>query len=224
MSLLCVAATTLLLGAALHTLLPDLRHRFFAWFNNRFLERSPPEMKALRAEVLKELRQVKYYPPSCHLTAVDPNPYFRRYYDANRANFPNIKAEDVIVGFGEDLSMVASGSVDAVVVTMVLCSVADVAKTLAEARRVLRQGGQLFFWEHVRDWAVPSGWLARCQDLLTGAGVWPFLFDGCHLNRDALRDIQDAGFSEVKHKKKYAPRNSFIFQVVSPMVMGVATK
>ena len=35
--------------------------------------------------------------------------------------------------------MVDSGSVDAVVLTMVLCSVADVTKTLAEARRVLRQ-------------------------------------------------------------------------------------
>ena len=40
-------------------------------------------------------------------------------------------------------------SFDAVVSTLVLCSVPDVARTLAEIRRVLKPGGALFFLEHV---------------------------------------------------------------------------
>jgi len=42
------------------------------------------------------------------------------------------------------------GSVDAVVACGVLCSVSDQSAALAEFRRVLRPGGELRFYEHVR--------------------------------------------------------------------------
>ncbi|MFF2012076.1 class I SAM-dependent methyltransferase [Streptomyces sp. NPDC058195] len=45
---------------------------------------------------------------------------------------------------------VADGSVDGVAVTLVLCGIADVEGALAEAARVLRPGGQLYFYEHIR--------------------------------------------------------------------------
>jgi ubiquinone/menaquinone biosynthesis C-methylase UbiE len=49
----------------------------------------------------------------------------------------------------------ATGDVDAVVVSGLLCLVTDVQAALAEFRRVLRPGGQLRFYEHVRSPARP---------------------------------------------------------------------
>jgi ubiquinone/menaquinone biosynthesis C-methylase UbiE len=45
---------------------------------------------------------------------------------------------------------VPEASFDTVVVTLVLCSVADPARALSEIRRVLSQDGRLLFLEHVR--------------------------------------------------------------------------
>ncbi|WP_217921257.1 class I SAM-dependent methyltransferase [Miltoncostaea oceani] len=80
------------------------------------------------------------------------------------------------------------GSVDTVITTLALCSVADPARALAEARRVLRPGGRLLFLEHVRG----AGRRARWQDRITP--VWRRAAAGCHLDRDTVAAIRDAGF------------------------------
>jgi len=233
-----------ILGCVFQRLLPDLRHRFFAWFINRFNEQMSPQMKAFKKEALQDVKDVRgregkeprllevgvgtgtnfqHYPP-CHLTVVDPNPHFRTYYDANRAQFPSIKSEEIIVGFGEDMDMVASGSVDAVVMTLVLCSVKDTERVLEQVHRVLVPGGKFFFLEHIREWDDSRKVKQTLQDVLTVTGVWPGLCDGCCLNRETHQKIDAAGFSSVKYEKKYAPLNHPIFDIVNPMVMGVACK
>jgi len=245
MACLCTYGVTFALGFLFHAYLPDLRHRYFAWFIDRFTQHSSPEMRAWKGEALKDLRHVtgkdgaparileigvgtgsnfQHFPSGCHLTAVDPNPHFKSYFDNNRAQFDHIKSEEIIVAFGEDMDMVADSSVDAVVITLVLCSVKDMEKVVSQAKRVLVPGGKFFFIEHVRDWAVDSGVKRLLQDLLTWTGVWPFCFDGCYLNRESHVVIDRAGFTKVSYDKKYAPMNTFPFQLVSPMVTGVAVK
>ena len=58
---------------------------------------------------------------------------------------------DPVQGFCENLSAVgfSDNSVDAVVVTLVLCSVNDQEKSIAEIRRVLKPGGKFFYMEHI---------------------------------------------------------------------------
>jgi len=233
-----------ILGCLFHKVLPDLRHRFFAWFINRFNEQMSPKMKAFKKEALKDVKDVRgrdgkeprllevgvgtgtnfqHYPP-CHLTVVDPNPHFRAYYDANRAQFPSISSEEIIVGFGEDMDMVPSDSVDAVVMTLVLCSVNDTDKVLKQVHRVLVPGGKFFFLEHIKEWDESRA-VKRClQDVLTWTGAWPMMCDGCCLNRETDRNINAAGFSSVECERKYAPMDHPIFDIVNPMVMGVASK
>jgi len=166
----------------------------------------------------------QWYPDGCHLTVVDPNPHFKSYYDKNRSKFPNIKSEEIIVGFGEEMDMVPDCSMDAVVITLVLCSVNDVKKVLEQAKRVLVPGGKLVFMEHVRDWDNSKTLKQLTQDLLTITGIWPMCCDGCNLNRQTGNDINEAGFSEVQMEKKYAPINHPIFQIVNSMIVGSATK
>ena len=79
-------------------------------------------------------------------------------------------------------------SVDSVVMTWTLCSVAEPEQALAEIRRVLRPGGSLLFIEHGR---APEAGVQRWQDRLTP--FWRKLAGGCHLNRPVDRLIEAAG-------------------------------
>jgi len=82
------------------------------------------------------------------------------------------------------------GSVDSVVITWTLCSVAEPGRVLAEARRVLQPGGALIFVEHGQ---APEAGVRRWQDRLTP--LWRGLAGGCHLNRPIERLITEAGFT-----------------------------
>jgi SAM-dependent methyltransferase len=78
-------------------------------------------------------------------------------------------------------------SFDTAVSTLVLCTVPDPARALAEVRRVLRPGGRLLFIEHVRS---DSPRLARWQDRLEKP--WAAFAEGCRCNRRTL-DLIEAG-------------------------------
>jgi ubiquinone/menaquinone biosynthesis C-methylase UbiE len=83
---------------------------------------------------------------------------------------------------------VENDSIDSVVMTWTLCSVADPGRVLAEIRRVLRPGAALVFVEHGR---APEAGVRRWQDRLTPA--WRRLAGGCHLNRPIGPLIEQAG-------------------------------
>ena len=82
------------------------------------------------------------------------------------------------------------GVFDTVVCGLVLCTVNDPPRALAELRRVLGPGGQLRALEHVRSLRP---WRARLQDAIQPA--WTRLAGGCHPNRETERAVQDAGFA-----------------------------
>ncbi len=80
-------------------------------------------------------------------------------------------------------------SFEAVVETLVFCSVRDPDAALAEARRVLVPGGQMRMLDHVRAPGRILGWL---QDRLTPG--WSRVFDGCRLNREIYACVERQGF------------------------------
>lgn len=88
------------------------------------------------------------------------------------------------------------------------------------------QGGKFYFMEHIAEFDLKKNWLRRkLQHVLTHwIPVWPFIFDGCCLDRDTLPAIQQAGFSSVHAQKYYAPVPNFLFEIESPNLKGVATK
>lgn len=109
----------------------------------------------------------------------------------------------------------ASGSVSAVVATIVLCSVADPAAALAEVRRVLAPGGRFLFVEHV---GAPAGsWRRRAQGW---AAPLTRRFDhGCDPTRDTAAAIRAAGFAAVDLRSYDRPLSVLYHDLVA----GVAT-
>ncbi|MFI0449663.1 class I SAM-dependent methyltransferase [Actinomadura sp. 6N118] len=92
-------------------------------------------------------------------------------------------------------------SFDAAVLSLVLCSLPSPAEALAEVRRVLKPGGELRFFEHVRS-ERPT--FALSQRVITP--IWRRATGGCHLDRDSTRAIREAGFdiNEID-RFSYAP-------------------
>ncbi|MFI5593726.1 methyltransferase domain-containing protein [Amycolatopsis sp. NPDC051758] len=86
----------------------------------------------------------------------------------------------------------ADSSVDTVVLTLVLCTVARPERVLWEIRRVLRPGGRLLLIEHVRS---PAPRTARWQHRLTP--YWRHLAGDCRLDRDTRATLRDAGFDDT---------------------------
>ncbi|MGI8624047.1 MAG: class I SAM-dependent methyltransferase [Solirubrobacteraceae bacterium] len=119
--------------------------------------------------------------------AIEPEPYLRARAGEAAAKVP---ADVRVVGGDGDHLPAADGSVDAVVYALVLCSVPDQARALAEVRRVLRPGGELRLLEHVR----AEHRVARRAQQVADATFWPRCFGGCHLTRDTLTAVRNAGF------------------------------
>jgi SAM-dependent methyltransferase len=128
------------------------------------------------------------YPPAVRgVTAVEPEPYLRACAASPAAAAP----VPVAVHAGRDDRLpVADASADAVVFSLVLCSVADPAAALAEARRVLRPTGELRLFEHV----IADHPLGRAVQRGAQATVWPRLCGNCHPARDTLAAIRAASF------------------------------
>jgi ubiquinone/menaquinone biosynthesis C-methylase UbiE len=121
----------------------------------------------------------------------------------------------VVPGVAASLQL-AEDSVDVVVVCGVLCSVPDQRAALAEFRRVLRTGGELRFYEHVRS-RRPG--FARWQRVVDS--VWPRVMGGCHTDRDTLTAIVDAGFRLERCRGFGFPAAARLYPV-APRILGVA--
>lgn len=129
---------------------------------------------------------LKFVPPAVtSIAAVEPVAAFRRMAE-HLASHHGIAA-DIVDGTGESIPF-PDDSFDSVHIGLVLCSVDDVAATLAEIRRVLVPGGRLVVLEHVRG----EGAIGRLQDLV--AKPWSWLAAGCNPNRRTVDSIAAAGF------------------------------
>ena len=129
-----------------------------------------------------------HYPPAVsRVVAVEPEAYLRGVACRSARTAP--VPVEVVEGVAERLP-VDDAAFDAAVVSLVLCSVADQRSALREIRRVLRPGGSLRFFEHVRADSLAVYWSQRLLDLT----VWPLVAGGCHTSRDTEAAILRAGF------------------------------
>lgn len=157
-----------------------------------------------------------YGPEVRRLVLAEPDRHMRARLAARMsATPPPAAAVEVVAAPAERLPF-ADGEFDAVVSTLVLCSVTDLAAALAEVRRVLRPGGRLLFVEHVAATTRPDRlrWQRRLEPL------WRRAAGGCHLTRTTGVAIAAAGF-RLDDVTSESMRQAL--PVVRPTVRGRAT-
>lgn len=197
-------------------------HPVFARIWDTMVRLGGREEKVNRIELLREAQgrvleigagtglNFRLYPLDVErVVAVEPEPTMaaRARERARRAPLP----VSVLRGTAEALPF-AGGSFDSVVACLVLCTVRDPARVAAEIRRVLRPGGELRLYEHVRS-TDPRG--ARWQDL--AERPWGFVGAGCHPNRDTVATLRAARFEVDVRRLPVGPPSP-----VRPHVLGSA--
>lgn len=207
---------------------PDnpVRGRLNAWFFqalDNYIHRLVEEYKTkLFADLPEDVLEIgsgvganfRYFERRTRVTAIEPNPHMlpglerqAAIYDVN-LNVLQCSAQNIPI---------AANSVDAVVCSLVLCTVPEPAAAVAEVLRILKPGGRFFFLEHV---AAPVGSRrARVQNFVHRS--WHYLFEGCHTNRRTEELIRLAGFSDVV-VDRFVLRGPFF--PVNAQISGIATK
>ena len=146
-----------------------------------------------------------YYRALERLVAAEPDPFMLRRAEW-RAEQLELHVE--LCQWPGGVVPFAAASFDTVVSTVVLCTVVDPARALAEVKRVLRPSGTLRFIEHVR----ADGLLEQVQDFVTPA--WRWAGAGCHPNRRTADSIEAAGFEIVERQERAL--------ALTPLIVGVA--
>ena len=203
--------------------------RLIAAFYDRLTEASEKAcLQQWRAELLRDLtghvlevgtgtgRNIPFYPPGLQrLVLTEPDPHMRRRLSEKiRSRVPS-RAELLDASL-EELPFAAE-SFDAVVATLVLCSVPHPDKALHEIHRVLKPGGQFVFLEHVAAEDRPRRlkWQRRVEPF------WKWISGGCHLTRRTANAIVAAGFT-VADVRRESMRKAW--PLVRPTIRGVARK
>ena len=118
-----------------------------------------------------------------------------------------------VVEVGAEQLPFEDDSFDTVVSTLVLCTVRDQERAIAEIRRVLKPDGRLLLLEHVRS-SNPK--TAKWQDRLHRP--WRAFGAGCNCNRDTAAALARGGF-ELDVQDWRMPKAP---PIVRPIIEGVA--
>lgn len=205
---------------------PNWYKRFFAWAMATATAKYEAQMRDRKQHLFQNLQgnvleigpgagvNLRYLNQSVHWLGLEPNPYMHQYLqqEADRLGLEVEISPQTL----DDWAGTESG-VDAVISTLVLCSVPDLATTLAQIFSSLRPGGQFLFIEHV---AAAKGTLLR-QVQSGMRPLWQVIGDGCCPDRETGAAIEAAGFAQVEYEAFEGP---VPIAIVKPHIIGVATK
>jgi SAM-dependent methyltransferase len=156
-----------------------------------------------------------YLHPGTRLYAIEPS---LQMHERLRSRAEAAGIDVTILATGAEAIPLPDASVDEVISSLVLCTVADQEQVLAEVRRILRPGGRFRFAEHV---VAPRRGIRRAIQRVIRR-PWGYVFEGCNPGRDTTAAVHAAGFETVviEHRKL---RRSFFFPV-NTAAWGVAIR
>jgi ubiquinone/menaquinone biosynthesis C-methylase UbiE len=132
------------------------------------------------------------YPKGCHIIASEPSEHMLRLAQ-QRSHAADVRADIrlVMAGVGStDLAaMIPEEGLDAVVCTLVLCTIPDPVAAVRDFKRWLKPEGKLIVLEHVHAHNQPRRML---HALLNPA--WKVLAEGCNLTRETPDMLKQEGF------------------------------
>lgn len=120
-------------------------------------------------------------------TGVEPDPHMRERAQPRLAQAP---FPTELLADGAEALPFEDGVFDTVVATWVLCTIPDPESAARELRRVVKDDGLLIFAEHTRAPCAVTHGVQRAID-----PVWKRFAGGCHLSRDAVGMLEEAGFA-----------------------------
>ena len=158
-----------------------------------------------------------HYPDTVdEVIAIEPEPTLRAAAEDAAAHAP--VPISVRAGTADALAL-NDAAADAPVASLVLCSVPDQDRALAELHRVLRPGGELRFYEHVIPNCQPKRARLQAAD---HSGLWPRIAGGCHPARDTTAAIERAGFEITRSERlMFAAAR---FEPAIPYILGIARR
>lgn len=200
---------------------------FFARLWTVMSAREPESLRRLRRQNLAGLTgrvlevgagtgtNFEFYPDTVtEVVAVEPERHLipRATEAAARAKVPITVTADTAEHFRD------TGQFDAVVCSLVLCSIENPDEVVASLRTMLRPGGELRYLEHI----AGAGARARLQKV-ADATVWPRLFGNCHTHRHTEQTIERAGFT-VRDARREWTFPKWVPLPVAEFAIGVAVR
>jgi len=141
----------------------------------------------------------EHYGEDIELTGIEPSPCMLPKAESrrNRIMFPDrITLHNIGCGYPEMEKLMADGSLDAVVCTLVLCTIPDPERALSNFKKWLKPGGRLLILEHIRG---RNRFYGKVLDVLNPA--WEKMAEGCRLNRNTDKIIAEAGFRVLREDR-----------------------
>lgn len=198
-------------NAGFFHLMDGYMHRKYAELKSRCFADLPRVVVEIGAGAGANLR---YFRRGTRVIAVEPNLHMHSMLAERAAQ--NALQLEILPGGAESLA-IPDASVDAVVASLVLCTVPDPVGVVREVLRVLRPGGRFICIEHV---AAPAGGaIAFLQRAVQRP--WRWFFEGCHTHRDTETVLSEAGFSTVSIDR-FTWRS--IFLPVRPQISAICVK
>lgn len=179
------------------------QQRIFPHLLNQIMQ--TPSMMDGRAELLRKVHgevleigfgtglNLPFYQAVDQLYALEPN---RDVYQLAHKRVSEAPFHVQHIQASAEKLPFADNSLDSIVSTWTLCSIAGLNQAIQEVRRVLKPNGTFHLIEHVQ--YNDNNTLKKLQDILTP--VQKVIADGCHLNRNIELELLNANF---KFAEKY---------------------
>ena len=121
-----------------------------------------------------------------------------------KTNYKHIDLHNIGVGYKELELLIPENGFDAIVCTLVLCTVPNLEETLEDFKRFLAPNGQLIVMEHIH---AKKKSKAVLQNIVNP--IWRKIGDGCNLNRKTDEVLKSKGFKAINNSYFYSASLGF---------------
>ncbi len=187
-----------------------------SWYAKIFAAAYDPVMRRFEQQVLWHRRQELFrelssgqvlevgagtganfllYPPEVQVLACEPSaPMLQKAVQKLEQYAPRATIKLVHAGIGDDAleAHIPTQGLDAVVFTLVLCTIPDPEQAVCRVKNWLKPGGRLLVLEHIGSPRLVGRVFQHAIE-----PVWKPLAEGCHLTRDTDRLLRSQGFVPV---------------------------
>lgn len=140
----------------------------------------------------------RHYGNNTTVIGIEPSPHMLAKAEKRKAAlpFPNrFILHNIGCGYPEMKNLIEPKSLDAVVCTLVLCTVPEPEQAISNFMKWLKPGGGLLILEHIK---AKHRMGAKLQDLFNP--MWQKMAEGCQLNRTTDILIAESGFELVREE------------------------